>query len=104
MDITFVKNSKDHVHDKNGCDQKQRQRSEKLSEHKCFALKGRLNAGILAMHLCERIFNEFGRVTDGNAGQQIKINRDAGELIEVVHSLRTNNLTCRCYGAQWNKI
>src|SRR5260370_3478268 len=104
MNVTFVKNSKDHVHDKNGGDQKQRQGLEKLSEDKRFALKGRLNAGILPMHLRERVFDEFGRIADCNIREQIKINRNAGELIKVVYRLRTNNLFCRCHRAQWNQI
>src|SRR5439155_150893 len=65
--IAFIKNSEDHVHDENGGNQKQRQRLEKLSEHKRFALEGRLNAGILSMHLRERVFDEFGRVADRDA-------------------------------------
>ena len=39
-----------------------------------------------------------------NAWQQIEINRDAGELVEMVHGLRSNDLTCRCYSAQRNEI
>src|SRR5437660_952467 len=104
MDITFVKNSKDHVHNENGGDQKQWQRLEKLSEHKRFALKRRLNAGILEMHLRERVFDKFGRIANRNVRQQIKINGNAGELIKMVYSLRTDNRICRCYGTQRNEI
>ena len=53
MDITFVKNSKDHIHHKNGGEQEQRQRSEKLAKDKRLALKHCLNARKLLMHLGE---------------------------------------------------
>ena len=39
MDIAFVKNSEDHVHDEDGADQKQRQRAEKLPEDERFTLE-----------------------------------------------------------------
>ncbi len=68
VDITFVKNSKDHIHDKNGGEQKQRQSSEKLAKDKRLALKRCLNARKLLMHLSERIFDEFRRIADGNTG------------------------------------
>ena len=38
------------------------------------------------------------------SGQQIEIDGDAGELIEVIDRLRTDDLRCRCYGAQRNEI
>ena len=56
------------------------------------------------MYLRERIFDELGRVANRYSGQQIEINRDARELIEVVHRLRPDHLRCRCDGAQRNKI
>ncbi len=45
---------------------------------------------MFALNLSERIFNVFGRVTDRDAGQQIEIDGDAGELIEVVHRFDRN--------------
>ena len=104
MDIAFVKNSEDHVHDKNGGDQEQWQRFKKLPEHKRLALKRRLNARILAVHSRERVFDEFGRVANCYVWQQIEINCDTGELIEMVYSLRPDDLTCRCYRTQGNKV
>src|SRR5437762_5457926 len=50
------------------------------------------------------MLNEFGCIADGNAWQQIKINRDAGELVEMVDGLWSNDLTCRCYSAHRNQI
>ena len=104
MDVAFVKDSENHIHDENGADQKQRQRLEKLTENKRFALESRLDARIVAMNLSERIFDEFRRVTDRDAGQQIEIDRDAGELIEVVDRLRTNNLLVEVTARKWNEI
>jgi hypothetical protein len=46
----------------------------------------------MAMHLRERIFDELRRVADRDAGQQIKIDGDAGELIEMIHCLRPDDL------------
>src|SRR5438552_19133451 len=88
MDVTLVKNSEDHVHDKDCADQKQWQSAEKLAKDERFALESGLHAGQFLMHLRERIFDELGRVADRLARQQIEIDRDAGELIEMVHCLR----------------
>ena len=104
MHVAFVKNSQDHVHDENGGDQKQWQRLKKLPKHKRLALKSCLNARILSMYLRKRVFDKFRGITNRNVREQIKINRDAGELIEVIHRLRTNDLARRCYSAQRNEI
>ncbi len=66
MDVAFVKNSENHIHDKDGGNEKQRQRLEQLTEDKCFALKRGLHARELLMHLRERIFDELSCVTDGD--------------------------------------
>ena len=50
------------------------------------------------------IFNEFRRVADRYAGQQIEVDADAGELIEVIDRLRSKHLTSRGYRAQRNEI
>src|SRR5207248_11023717 len=79
MDITFVKNSEDHVHDEDGGDQQEWQCSKQLAENKRLALERCLNARILVVQLHERILDEFGGVADRDIRQQIEINRDAGE-------------------------
>src|SRR5262249_15627065 len=87
-----------------GADEKQWQRAEKLAEHERFTLERRLYARMLALNLSERIFDVFGRITDRDAGQQIEIDRDAGELIKMIHCLRTNDLRGRCDSAKRNEI
>src|SRR5207248_5817972 len=66
MDITFVKNSQDHIHDEDRADQKQWQRGEKLSKDKRFTLERRLHSRILTVNLGKRIFDNLGRIADGN--------------------------------------
>ncbi len=104
MDVAFVKNSENHVHHEDRADQKQRQRAEKLAKNERFALESGLHAWILLMYLRKRIFDELRRVTDRLTRQQIKIDCDAGELIEMIHRLWPDDLLCRCYRAQRNQI
>src|SRR5690349_1222270 len=56
------------------------------------------------MYLRKRIFNELCRVTDRFTRQQIKVDRNAGELIEMIDRLWANDLAGRGYGAQRNEI
>src|ERR1700686_1774451 len=100
MDVTLVKNSEDHVHDKDCANQKQRQSAEKLPKDERFALESGLHAWKLATDLRKRTFDVLRRVTDRDNGQQIKIDGDAGELIEMVDCLRPDDPRCRCYRAQ----
>src|SRR5690349_21567158 len=92
MDVAFIEDSKNHVHDEHRADEKQWQRREKLAKHERFTLESRLHARMLALNLGERFFDVLCRVTNRDAGEQIEIDRDAGELIKMVHRLRTNDL------------
>src|SRR5689334_16948728 len=104
MNVAFIKNPQDHIHHKNRAYQKQRKRAEELTEDERLALEGGLNAGMCILNLSERILDEFRRVTDRDAGQQIKIDSDAGELVEMVHCLRTDDRAGGCDRAQWNEV
>src|SRR5438105_15856364 len=104
MNIAFVKNSEDHIHDEDRGEEQQRQRPEQLTKDKRFALECGLHTRKLSMHLCETVFDEFGRVTDCDVRQQVEIDGHAGELIEVIDCLWTDDLLCRCYCAQRDEI
>src|ERR1700719_3581531 len=52
------------------------------------------------MHLCEAVFDKFGGITDRNIREQVEIDSYTRELVEVIDRLRTDDLLCRCYGAQ----
>src|ERR1700749_2405797 len=56
------------------------------------------------MYLRKGIFNELCRVTDCFTRQQIKVDCNAGELIEMIDRLWPNDLAGRGYGPQWNEI
>ena len=71
--------------------QKQRQRLKQLAENQRLSLKRCLYSRILLMHLRKGLFDKFRGIANGDAGQQIEIDRYAGELIEMIHSLRTNH-------------
>src|SRR5438128_2617744 len=56
------------------------------------------------MHLREAVLDEFRGITDRNVWEQVEVDSHAGELVEVIDRLRTNDLLCRCYGAQRHKV
>src|SRR6516165_1931999 len=87
MDVAFVENSQDHVHREDGQEQDRRQSTKELTKDQRFTLKGRLHARILALDLTEGIFDKLCRITNRHAGKQVKIDRNAAELIEMVHRL-----------------
>src|ERR1051325_11692458 len=104
MDVAFVKDSQDHVHDKDGREEKHCQTAKELPEYERFTLKCRLNAWYLLTDLGKAVFDKFSRIADRNVWKQIEIDSDTGELIEVINRLGSDNLLCRCHGAQRNKI
>jgi len=62
-----------------------------------------LHARILLADLRESVFDKCGCIADSNVGQEVKIDRDAGELIEMINRLWTYYLLGRCYGAERNE-
>src|SRR5947209_20325087 len=91
MDVAFVKNTKNHIHHENRADQKQRKRGKQLSEHKRLALESRLHAVIFRADLAEGAFDEVRRIAYRHTGYEIKVDRNAVELIEVVDRLRAHD-------------
>src|SRR6266446_2615549 len=104
MNVAFVENSEDHIHDEDHGEEQQRQRLEQLTKDKRFSLEYGLHTRELATHLCEAVFDEFGRVTNRDVREQVEVDGHAGELIEVIDRLWTNDLLCRCYGAERHEI
>src|SRR5689334_9270866 len=104
MDIAFVKNSQDHIHDKDRPNQKQWQGTEELPKDQRLALERRLHTRVLALDLVKRIFNVLRCVPDRDTRKQIKIDCHTGELIEMIHCLRTDDLFRGSDGAQRNEI
>src|SRR6266516_1521595 len=104
MDVAFVKNSQDHIHDKNRGEQEQRQRLKELAKDERFPLESGLDTRNLLMHLREAVFDEFRGITDRNIWQQVEVDSHAGELVEVIDCLRTNDLLCRGYRAQRHEV
>src|SRR5215212_1899806 len=91
MHIAFVKNSQNNIHNKDGGEQQHGQRAEQLLEHECFSLEDTFYRGILWMDLREGVLDESGGIADRDVWQQVEVERDAGELIQMVHSLRADN-------------
>src|SRR5215475_3650580 len=89
--ITLVKDSQDHIHHEDCCKQQQRQRPKQLSEHERLTLEGSLYGWVLRLNLRYGIFNVLRSITNRGIWQQVEIEGDAGELVEMVHGLRTNN-------------
>src|SRR5215475_13526145 len=89
--ITLVKNSQDHIHDEDCCKQQQGQGSKQLSEHERLTLEGSLYGWVLRLNLRYGILDVLCSITNRGIWQQVEIEGDAGELVEMVHGLRTNN-------------
>ena len=58
----------------------------------------------LLVHLRETVFNEFRGIPNRNVRQQIEVDGHAGELVEVINCLRTDDLLCRRDGAHGDEI
>ena len=104
MHIAFVKNSQNHIHNKDRGEQQQGQRAEQLLEHECFSLKDTLHGRIIGMDLRECILDELGGIADRDVWQQVEVECDTGELIQVVHRLRADNFFCRCYNTHRDEV
>src|SRR5437773_5317372 len=104
MNVAFIKDSQNHIHDKNRGKYEQRERLKELAKDKRFTLKRGLHTEDLLVHLCEAVFDEFRGITDRNVWQEVEVDGHAGELIEVIDRLWTNNLLCRCDRAQRHKV
>src|SRR4029453_808014 len=103
MHVAFVKNSQNYIHNKDRGEQQQGQGTEQLLEHERFSLENTLHGGVLRMDLREGVLDELGGIADGDVWQQVEVERDTGELIQMVHSLRANDFFCRCYDTQWDE-
>src|SRR6266550_398243 len=102
--IALVENSEDHIHDKDGSEQQQGQRLEQLPKYKRFALEDSLHGWITRMDLIEGLLNVLRGIANGDVRQQVEVERDAGELIQMVHSLRSNDFPGRCYNTHRDEI
>src|SRR5689334_18465173 len=56
------------------------------------------------MELSERILDKFGGVADRSVWHQVEVKCYAGELIQMIHSLRADNFLCRCYNTHRHEI
>ena len=56
------------------------------------------------MDLREGILDHLRGIADGDVWQQVEVERDAGELIQMIHSLRADNFLCRCYDTHRHEI
>jgi hypothetical protein len=104
MHIAFVKNSQNHIHNKDRGEQQQRQRAEKLPEHKRFPLEGALNGWVIRMDLREGILDGLGGISDRDVWRQVEVEGNAGELIQMIHRLRSDNFLCRCYDTHRDEV
>src|SRR5437868_3135056 len=102
--IAFVKNSQNHIHNKDRGEQQQRQRVEELPEHQCFALEDALDSRMLRMDLREGFLDRLGGIANCDVWQQVEVERNTGELIQMVHSLRTDNFLSRCYNTHRDQV
>jgi hypothetical protein len=74
-----------------------------LPEYERFTLEYALHGRMLGLEFRKRILDVFRSIADRDVWQQVEVERDAGELIQMVHSLRADNFLCRCYNTHWNQ-
>src|SRR5262245_8033678 len=91
MHIALVENSQDHIHDENCRKQQQREGLKQLSEDECLTLEHSLYGWIMRLDLRYRVLDVLRSITNSSIWQQVEIESDTGELVEMVHGLRTNN-------------
>src|SRR6478735_3431137 len=89
--IALVKNSQDHIHDKNCRKQQQGQGLKQLSEHERLSLKGSLHGWVMRLDLRYGILDVLRSVANSRVRQQVAIESYTGELVQMVHRLRANN-------------
>src|SRR5690349_24549875 len=104
MDIALVKNSQDHIHHEDCRKQEQRQGLKQLSKHKRLTLEGSLHGWVMRLNLCYCIFNVLRSIANRGIRQKIEIEGDAGELVEMIHRLRADDLLGGCYHPKRNQI
>src|SRR6476619_5998709 len=90
--IALVKNSQDHIHDENCRKQQQGERLKQLSEHERLTLEGSLHGWVMWLDLRYGILDVLRSIANRRIRQQVEIESDTGELVEMVHGLRANNL------------
>src|SRR6478736_2377165 len=91
MHIALVKNSQNHIHDENCRKQQQGQGLKQLSEYERLTLEGSLHRWVMRLDLRHGILDVLRSVANRRIRQQVEIESDTGELVEMVHGLRTNN-------------
>src|SRR6266404_9715154 len=89
--ITLVKNSQDHIHDKDCSNQQERQGSKQLSEHERFALEGSLHGWVMRLDLGDGVLDVLRSIANCAVWQQVEVERDTSELVQMVHGLRPKN-------------
>src|ERR1044071_4246819 len=104
MDIALVKNSQDHIHHEDCRKQEQREGLKQLSKHQRLTLEGSLHGWVMWLNLCHCIFNVLRSISYSGIRQKIEIKRDAGELVEMIHSLRANDFLGGGYHPKRNQI
>src|SRR5882724_4614198 len=58
---------------------------------------------MIRMDLRDCVLDGFGSIADRDVRQQVEVEGNAGELIQMIHRLRTNDFLCCGYNTQRNK-
>src|SRR6478736_3291534 len=79
--IALVKNSQDHIHDKNCRKQQQGQGLKQLSEYERLALKGSLHRWVMRLDLRYGVLDVLRSIANRGIRQQVEIESHTGELV-----------------------
>src|SRR3982074_118630 len=85
MDIALVENAENHIHDKDGRENKERQRREELLEDEAFALHFAFDRW--GQDLGSRLFNEVRNVPESSVRFGVETKGHGRKLIQVVDRL-----------------
>src|SRR5262245_2287943 len=87
MYITFIEDRQNHIHYENSQGHQDGQTGDGVSERLRLALQ--LCADARRNNFSRGLTNEVRRVTQSHSRLQIKEDRHAGELVQMIHGLRT---------------
>ena len=102
VDVTLVENCQNHVHHEHGEGHQEGEVSDRVAKRLGLALQARSHG---RRHDFPRgSADEIGGLTDGHPRLEIEEKRDAGELVQVVHRLRTERRLPRDQGVERHEV
>src|SRR5215470_8276533 len=101
MQVTFVKDSQNHIHHKHREKHEDRQIADRGAEGLGFALQARAQGR--RDNFSSSFNDKVGGVAQGDAWLEIERERDARELVQMVHRLEAKGSLPRYQRVEWHE-